>query len=144
MKNLIKRIKKKSEDQRSYEKKNQEELKLLIDRSQSCLTDTVMLRSSSLTSTYSSAGFSILPDICIICDKKNKLVKKKQKHLRQCVVRQTQKTLEKFPNERIYFCMQLLVTTSDMIATEAKYHPLFYAEYTRSKNKKQTQSPEVT
>ena len=32
MKNLIKRIKKKSEDQRSYEKKNQEELKLLIDR----------------------------------------------------------------------------------------------------------------
>ena len=33
MKNLIKRIKKKSEDQRSYEKKNQEELKLLIDRS---------------------------------------------------------------------------------------------------------------
>ena len=33
MKNLIKRIKKKSEDQRSYEKKNQEELKLLIDHS---------------------------------------------------------------------------------------------------------------
>ena len=31
-----------------------------------------------------------------------------------------------------------------MIATEAKYHPLFYAEYTHSKNKKQTQSPEVT
>ena len=47
MKNLLKRIKKKSEGQRAGEKQNQEELKLLIDRSQSYLTDTVMLRSSS-------------------------------------------------------------------------------------------------
>ena len=40
--------------------------------------------------------------------------------------------------------MQSLVTTSDMIAAAAKYHPLCYAEYTRPKNKKQIQSPEVT
>ena len=46
MKNLLKRIKKKSEGQRAGEKKNQEELKLLMDRSQSYLTDTVMLQSS--------------------------------------------------------------------------------------------------
>ena len=44
MKNLLKRIKKKSEDQRADEKENQEELKSLIDRSQSYLTDTDMLR----------------------------------------------------------------------------------------------------
>ena len=84
MKNLLKRIKKKSEDQRADEKKNQEELKSLIDRLQSYPTDTVMLRSSSSISMYSSAGSSILPDICIICDKKNKYVKKKQEHLRLC------------------------------------------------------------
>ena len=73
-KNLLKRIKKKSEDPTADEKTNQEELRSLIDHSQSYLTGTVMLRSSS---TCSSAGSSILPDICIICDKKNKYVKKK-------------------------------------------------------------------
>ena len=98
MKNLLKRNKKKSEDQRADEKKNQEELKSLIDRLQSYPTDTVMLRSSSSISTYSSAGSSILPDICIICDKKNKYGKKKQKDLRQCLVKESQKTLKKFSN----------------------------------------------
>ena len=73
MKNLLKRIKKKSEDHRADETKNQEELKSLIDRSQSYLADTVMLRSSSSISTCSSAGSSILPDICIICDKKSQI-----------------------------------------------------------------------
>ena len=144
MKNLLKRIKKKSEDQRDDKKKNREELNSLTDLSQSYLTDTFMLRSSSSISTCSSAGSPILSDICIICDKKNKYVKKKQKHLRQYVVKQTQKTLENFANERNDFRMQSLVTTSDMIAAEAIYHPSCYAEYTRLKNKKQTQSPEVT
>ena len=144
MKNLLKRIKKKSQDQTADEKKDQEELKSLIDRLQSYLTDTVMLRNSSAISTCSSAGSSILPDICIICDKKNKYVKKKQEPLRQCVVKQTQKRLEKFANERNDFRMQSLVTTSDMTAAKAKYHPSCYAEYTCPKNKKQTQSPEVT
>ena len=59
-------------------------------------------------------------------------------------MKQTQKTLEKFANKRNDFRMQSLVTTSDMIAAEAKYHPSCYAEYTHLKNKKQTQSPEVT
>ena len=59
-------------------------------------------------------------------------------------MKQTKKTLEKFANERNDFRMQSLVTTSDMIAAEAKYHLSCYAEYTRPKNKKQTQSPEVT
>ena len=144
MKNLLKRIKKKSEGQRAGEKKNQEELKLLMDRSQSYLTDTVMLQSSSWISTCSSAGPSILPDICIICDKKNKYVKKKQERLRQFVVKQTQKTMENFVNERNDFCLQSLFTTSDMIAAEAKFHPSYYAEYICPKNKKQTQTPEET
>ena len=74
MKNLLKRIKKKSEDQTADENTNQEELRSLIDHSQSYLTGTVMLRSSS---SCSSVGSSILPDICVICDKKNKYVKKK-------------------------------------------------------------------
>ena len=73
-KNLLKRIKKKSEDQRSDEKKNQEELKSLTDHSQSYLTDTVTVSSSSI-SACSSAGSSILPDICNICDKKTKYIK---------------------------------------------------------------------
>ena len=63
---------------------------------------------------------------------------------KQYVVKQTKKTLENFANERNDFRMQSLVTTSDMIAAEAKYHLSCYAEYTRPKNKKQTQSPEVT
>ena len=74
MKNLLKRIKKKSEDLTADEKTNQEELRSLIDHSQSYLTGTVMLRSSS---TCSSVGSSILSDISIFCDKKNKYVKKK-------------------------------------------------------------------
>ena len=40
--------------------------------------------------------------------------------------------------------MQSLVTIDDMIAAEAKHHPSSYAEYTRRKNKKHTQSPELT
>ena len=40
--------------------------------------------------------------------------------------------------------MQSLVTTSEMVAAQAKYHPSCYAEYTRPKTKKQTQSPGVT
>ena len=59
-------------------------------------------------------------------------------------MKQTQKTLKKFANKRNDFRMQSLITTSDMIAAEAKYHPSCYAEYTHPKNKKQTQSPEVT
>ena len=69
----------------------------------------------SSVSKWSSAGSTILPDICIICDKKNKYVKKKQELLRQCVVKQTQKRLEKFANEND-FRMQSLFTTTDMIA----------------------------
>ena len=46
MKKLLKRIKKKSEDQRADEKKNQVELKSLIDHSQSYRIDTIMLQSS--------------------------------------------------------------------------------------------------
>ena len=60
------------------------------------------------------------------------------------MVKQAQKTLEKFANERNDFHMQSLVRTSDMIPAEAKYHPSCCAEYTPPKNKKQTQSPEVT
>ena len=116
MKNLLKRIKKKSEDQRDDKKKNQEELKSFIDCSESYFTDTVMLRSSSSISKCSSAGSFAFPDICIICDRKNKYVKKKQERLRQCVEKQTQNTLEKFANERNDFHMQSLVTTSNMIA----------------------------
>ena len=81
MKNLLKCIKNKSENQKADGKKNQEELKLLIDCSESYLTDTVMLRSSSSISTCSSAGSSILPDICIICDKKNPNVSRKSKNV---------------------------------------------------------------
>ena len=82
-KNLLKHIKKKSEDQRADGKKNQQELKSLIDHSKSYLPDIVMLWGSSLISTCSSSDSSILPDICVICDKKNKYVKKKQKCLRK-------------------------------------------------------------
>ena len=60
------------------------------------------------------------------------------------MVKQAHKSSEKFANERNDFHMQSLVRTSDMIAAEAKYHPSCCAEYTRPKNKKQTQSPEVT
>ena len=141
---MLKRTKNNSEDQRADEKKNQEELKLLIDCSQSYVTDNVMLWSSSSVSACLSAGSSILPDICIICDKKSKYVKKKQERLRQCVVKQTHKTLEKPANEGNDFCMQSLVTTSEMVAAQAKYHPSCYAEYTRPKTKKQTQIPGVT
>ena len=141
---MLKRTENNSEDQRADEKKNQEELKLLIDCSQSYLTDNVMLWSSSSISACLSAGSSILPDICIICDKKSKYVKKKQESLRQCVVKETHKTLEKLANEGNDFCMQSLVTTSEMVAAQAKYHPSCYAEYNRPKTKKQTQSPGVT
>ena len=81
MKNLLKCIKNKSENQKADGKKNQEELKLLIDCSESYLTDTVMLRSSSSISTCSSAGSSILPDICIICDKKTPNISRKSKNV---------------------------------------------------------------
>ena len=97
MKNLLKRIKNNRGDDK---KKKQEELKSFIDCSESYFTDTVMLRSSSSISKCSSAGLFTFPDICIICDKKNKYVKKKRIRLRQYVEKETQNTLEKFANER--------------------------------------------
>ena len=58
--------------------------------------------------------------------------------------KKNQKTFEKFSNKKNSFPMQSLVTTDDMIAAEAKHHPSSYAEYTRRKNKKHTQSQELT
>ena len=151
MKTLLNRIKQKFQAKRTDEKRKQEELESLIDSSQTYVTsNTVTLRSSS-SITSNSAGSPILPNICIICDKKNRYVKKKSEKMRQCLAQKKdskesciQKTLEKFSNERQDFRIQSLLSTTDLIAAEAKYHPTCYMEYTRPKGNKNNKQQDMS
>ena len=150
MKSLLKRIKEKKEVQKVQEAKNLKDLNSLIDQTQSYVTsETVLLRrsssaSNSLASNSSTTGSSILPDTCIICNTKVKYYKRERESLRLCIVKQPQTTLQRFATERSDYRMQSLLSTVDLIAAEAKYHPSCYVEYTRPKYKKKALSIETT
>ncbi len=98
-------------------------------------TSTVQLRSSFETpSSTSTTSNTLLPDLCIFCNRKVKYVKRNQEPLRMCQVKSTQLTLEKCATEKEDFQMLSLLATRNLCSAFGKYHPSCYQEYTRPKS----------
>ena len=84
------------------------------------------------SSSSSSSGI-LLPDVCRFCDKTLKYKSRKSQPLRKCEVKQIREKLEQYAKEKSDYCIISLVSTHNLVAAEAKYHPSCYADSTRPK-----------
>ena len=73
------------------------------------------------SSSFSSTSTVLLPDQCLYC-KKSKSGKKNPDKLRKCCDKRVAVTIMKAAQEKDDFYMISLISTTDIIAAEAKYH----------------------
>ena len=84
-------------------------------------------------SSSSSSNSTLLPNLYIFCGKDVKYKKRKPEQLRRCGAKQIRETLEKCAKEKNDYRITSVVSTNDIVAAEAKYHPSCYAHHTRPK-----------
>ena len=89
------------------------------------------------SSSSSSSGI-LLPDVRIFCYKTLKYKSRKSEPLRKCEVKQVTEILEQCAKEKSDYRIISLLSTHDLVAAEAKYHPNFYTDYTRPKKIRKT------
>ena len=126
MKSQLERILKKSE-------KMKDSLKSIIDKPVEFEIDECAPNKPKRNSSSSSTSL-LLPKKCIFCSFDIKYKHRKPEYLRKCQVKQLRDTLEKHAKEKNDFNMISLVSTNDIIAAEAQYHPSCYQDYTRPTN----------
>lgn len=97
MKTMLDRLQKKSNWQKEKEERNMKTLQSYLNSSESYLTSSTQTR-GSLEAPCSSVA-NILPDLCIICNKKVKYVKRKPESLRRCGMKTTQDSLKSFAEQ---------------------------------------------
>ena len=125
-KSQLERINKKSE-------KMEDSLISIIDKAVEFEIDECTPNKPKRNSSSSSTS-SLLPELCIFCSLDIKYKQRKPEYLRKCQVKQVRETLEKYAKEKNDFNMISLLSTNDIIAAEAQYHPSCYQDYTRPKN----------
>ena len=81
-----------------------------------------------ISQTYCTTNFQ---NKYIFCGKEVKYVKTKSEFLRKRVVEQAKSNILQHAKEKNHFHLIVLVSTNDLIAAEAQYHPSCYADYTR-------------
>ena len=82
------------------------------------------------SSSSSSSGI-LLPDVRIFCYKTLKYKSRKSEPHRKCEVKQVTEKLEQCAKEKSDYRIISLVSTHDLVASGAKYHPSCYSDYTR-------------
>ena len=112
-------------------KKNEEILKVIIEQSNSF--DSEESKPNRVSAISNSSSSILLPDKCIFCERGIIYMKRKPEHLRKCEMKQVQGTLEKCAKEKHDFDMISLLSTHDIVAAEAKYHPSCFIACTRPK-----------
>ena len=98
-----------------------------------CTSNDTDESSKPKRSSSSSSSGILLPDVCIFCDKILKYKSRKSERLRKCEVKQVREKLEQCAKEKSDYRVISLASTHDLVAAEAKYHPICYTDYTRSK-----------
>ena len=76
------------------------------------------------TSSSSSSSTLLPQGKCIFCDKNKKYKSKKAENLRTCDLKQVKKKIEQCAKDKADHRIIALTSTHDLIAAEAKYHPL--------------------
>ena len=117
--------------------KHKENLRSIM---QQCISYDTDESSKPKRSSSSSSSGILLPDLCIFCDKTLKYKSRKSKPLRKCEVKQVREKLEQCAKEKSDYRIISLVSTYDLVAAEAKYHPSCYTDYTRPKKIRKTSS----
>ena len=117
--------------------KHKENLRAIMQQCTSYDTDE---SSKPKRSSSSSSSGILLPDVCIFCDKILKYKSRKSERLRKCEVKQVREKLEQCAKEKSDYRIISLVSTHDLVAAEAKYHPSCYTNYTRPKKIRKTSS----
>ena len=133
MKKILDRIERKSSILKEKERQNQESLQSLLNVSDTYLTTANPL--PPRTSSGTSLSSTLLPDSCIICDKKLKYVKRKPESLRKCEVKKTQSTLKAHAAEKKDFRMLSMISTRDFIAAQNTTLPVIKSTRTRRENR---------
>ena len=110
----------------------EDSLKSIIDKAVEFETDECTPNKTKINSSSSSTSL-LLPEICIFCSL-NINKQRTREYLRKCQVKQVRETLEKYEKEKNGFNMISLLSTNDIIAAEAQYHPSCCQDYTRPKN----------
>lgn len=110
--------------------KRDEELRLLLEKCNSYENEEATPKAKR-----SSSSSSLLPNKCILCNKTAKYKNRKLEALRRCEVIKTGEHLKDCTKEKGDHRVLSFVSTHDLIAAEAKYHPSCYADYTRPKKR---------
>ena len=113
--------------------KMEDSLKSIIDKAVEFETDECTPNKPKINSSSSSTSL-LLPEICIFCSLNITNKQRTREYLRKCQVKQVRETLEKYEKEKNGFNMISLLSTNDIIAAEAQYHPSCCQDYTRPKN----------
>ena len=132
MKKILDRIERKSSILKEKERQNQESLQSLLNVS---LLNVSANPLPPRTSSGTSLSSTLLPDSCIICDKKLKYVKRKPESLRKCEVKKTQSTLKAYAAEKKDFRMLSMISTRDFIAAQNTTLPVIKSTRTRRENR---------
>ena len=106
----------------------EDSLKSIIDKAVEFEIDESAPSKPKINS-FSSSTSLLLPEICILCS-----LNRTRDYLRKCQVKQIRETLEKYEKEKNGFNMISLLSTNDIIAAEAQYHPSCCQDYARPKN----------
>ena len=111
----------------------EDSLKSIIDKAVEFETDECTPNKTKINSSSSSTSL-LLPEICIFCSLNITNKQRTREYLRKCQVKQVRETFEKYEKEKNGFNMISLLSTNDIIAAEAQYHPSCCQDYTRPKN----------
>ena len=115
--------------------KHKENLRAIMQQCTSYDTDE---SSKPKRSSSSSSSGILLPYVCLFCDKTLKYESRKSEPLTKCEVKQVREKLEQCAKEQSDYRIISLVSTHDLVAAEAKYHPNCYTDYTRPKKIRKT------
>ena len=117
--------------------KRKENLRAIMQQCTSYDTDE---SSKPKHSSSSSSSGILLPDACRFCDKTLKYKSRKSQPLRKCEVKKVRGKIERCAKEKSDYRIISLVSTHDLVVTEAKYHSSCYADSIRPKKIRKTSS----
>ena len=141
LKKTLNQIKNRLKVQKEMEQ--QESLQSLLNSCEDYQTSAPQLRSSfNLPSSTSTTSNTLLPDLCVICNRKEKYFKRIAEPLRTCQMPSTVPTLKKFATDKQDFEMLSLLATRNLYSALGKYHHSCYQDYTRPETLTNQKNPE--
>ena len=124
MKCVLQQIEKETTKRNEEIRKGEERLRLLLQEADTFETE------EDKPKREGSSNSTLLPNKCLFCGKEKVYIKRKAEKLTKCCGKRVEQTIEKAATEKNDYHMLSFLTTTDLIAAEAKYHRSCYSNYT--------------